>query len=142
MKYLHLTFDFSTYSKKSGEDFAKFCGLLIIYELEQVIPSKPVEGVVYGRLFTFSPPTRASQFSEQTTIDNRCEDLTWLFMIFALKFRHSEKTTKVWNNLPLHLMFTKQKTNQVGDCFQFCGLLRKPELLKKISGRLHLVQRD
>ena len=63
-------------------------------------------------------------------------------MIFALKFGHSEKTTKVWNNLPLHLMFTKQKTNQVGDCFQFCGLPRKPELLKKILGRLPLVQRD
>ena len=25
------------------------------------MPSEPVEGVVFGRLFTFSPPTRASQ---------------------------------------------------------------------------------
>ena len=25
---LHLTFDYSTYSQKYGEDFAKFCGLL------------------------------------------------------------------------------------------------------------------
>ena len=30
---LHLTFDYSTYSPKLGEDFAKFCGLLRIYEL-------------------------------------------------------------------------------------------------------------
>ena len=30
---LHLTFDYSTYSQKLGEDFAKFCGLLRIYEL-------------------------------------------------------------------------------------------------------------
>ena len=28
-----LTFDYSTYSQKLGEDFAKFCGLLRIYEL-------------------------------------------------------------------------------------------------------------
>ena len=35
------------------------------------MPSKPVEGVVFGRLFTFLPPTRASQFSEQTAIDDR-----------------------------------------------------------------------
>ena len=27
------TFDYSTYSQKIGEDFAKFCGLLRIYEL-------------------------------------------------------------------------------------------------------------
>ena len=30
---LHLTFDYSTYNQKLGEDFAKFCGLLRIYEL-------------------------------------------------------------------------------------------------------------
>ena len=35
------------------------------------MPSKLVEGVVYGHLFIFSPPTRASQFSEQTAIDDR-----------------------------------------------------------------------
>ena len=29
----HLTFDYSTYSQKFGEDFAKFCGLLRIYKL-------------------------------------------------------------------------------------------------------------
>ena len=28
-----LTFDYSRYSQKQGEDFAKFCGLLRIYEL-------------------------------------------------------------------------------------------------------------
>ena len=33
MRNLHLTFDHSTYSQKLGEDFAKFCGLLRIYEL-------------------------------------------------------------------------------------------------------------
>ena len=43
-----------------------------------------------------------------------------------LKFGHSEKTIRIWNNLPLDLTFTK--SNLVGDCFQFCGLLRKPEL--------------
>ena len=33
MRNLHLTFDYNTYSQKLGEDFAKFCGLLRIYEL-------------------------------------------------------------------------------------------------------------
>ena len=33
MRNLPLTFDYSTYSRKLGEDFAKFCGLLRIYEL-------------------------------------------------------------------------------------------------------------
>ena len=33
LRNLPLTFDYSTYSQKQGEDFAKFCGLLIIYEL-------------------------------------------------------------------------------------------------------------
>ena len=33
LRNLHLTFDYSTYSQKLGEDFAKFCGLLRIYEL-------------------------------------------------------------------------------------------------------------
>ena len=33
MRNLPLTFDFSTYSQKLEEDFAKFCGLLRIYEL-------------------------------------------------------------------------------------------------------------
>ena len=35
------------------------------------MPRKPVVGVIFGRLFTFSPPTRASQLSEQTAIDDR-----------------------------------------------------------------------
>ena len=30
---LPLTFDYSSYGQKLGEDFAKFCGLLRIYEL-------------------------------------------------------------------------------------------------------------
>ena len=33
LQNLHLTFDYSTYSQKLGGDFAKFCGLLRIYEL-------------------------------------------------------------------------------------------------------------
>ena len=33
LRNLHLTFDYITYSQKLGEDFAKFCGLLRIYEL-------------------------------------------------------------------------------------------------------------
>ena len=33
LRNLHLTFDYSTYSQKLGEDFATFCGLLRIYEL-------------------------------------------------------------------------------------------------------------
>ena len=33
LRNLHLIFDYSTYSQKKGEDFAKFCGLLRIYEL-------------------------------------------------------------------------------------------------------------
>ena len=37
MRNLQLTFDYSTHSQKSGEDFAKFCGLLRIYELYKII---------------------------------------------------------------------------------------------------------
>ena len=33
LRNLPLTFDNSTYGQKLGEDFAKFCGLLRIYEL-------------------------------------------------------------------------------------------------------------
>ena len=33
LRNLPLTFDYSTYSQKLGEDFAKCCGLLRIYEL-------------------------------------------------------------------------------------------------------------
>ena len=33
MRNLHLTFDYSTYNQMLGEDFAKLCGLLRIYEL-------------------------------------------------------------------------------------------------------------
>ena len=33
MRNLPLTFDYTTYSQKLGEDLAKFCGLLRIYEL-------------------------------------------------------------------------------------------------------------
>ena len=33
LRNLLLTFDYSTYSLKLGEDFAKFCGLIRIYEL-------------------------------------------------------------------------------------------------------------
>ena len=33
LRHLHLTFDYSKYSQKLCEDFAKFCGLLRIYEL-------------------------------------------------------------------------------------------------------------
>ena len=33
LRNLPLTFDYSTYGQKLEEDFAKFCGLLRIYEL-------------------------------------------------------------------------------------------------------------
>ena len=33
LRNLPLTFDYSTYNQKLGEDFTKFCGLLRIYEL-------------------------------------------------------------------------------------------------------------
>ena len=35
-----------------------------------MILSDPIEGVVFIRLFTFSPPTRSSQISEQKAIDD------------------------------------------------------------------------
>ena len=35
----------------------------------------PQKGVVYDRLFTFSPPTREFQLSEQTAIDDRPEPM-------------------------------------------------------------------
>ena len=47
MRNLPLTFDYSTYSQKKGEDFAKFCGLLRIYELND---KKKL--VVFGRKMT------------------------------------------------------------------------------------------
>ena len=37
LRNLPLTFDNSTYGQKLGEDFAKFCGLLRIYELYQEV---------------------------------------------------------------------------------------------------------
>ena len=33
LRNIHLTFDYSTYSQKKGEHFAKFCGLLRRYEI-------------------------------------------------------------------------------------------------------------
>ena len=51
MRNLHLTFDYSTYSQKVGEDFAKFCGLLRVYELYytgmtvQARPARPRPGL-------------------------------------------------------------------------------------------------
>ena len=33
LRNLHLTFDWHYIGKKKGEDFAKFCGLLRVYEL-------------------------------------------------------------------------------------------------------------
>ena len=35
LRNLPLTLDYSTYSQKLVEDFAKFCGLLRIYELKK-----------------------------------------------------------------------------------------------------------
>ena len=37
LRNLPLTFDYSTYGQKLGEDFAKFCGLIRIYELYCII---------------------------------------------------------------------------------------------------------
>ena len=37
MRNLHLTFDWHSKGQKQGEDFAKFCGLLIIYGLYKSI---------------------------------------------------------------------------------------------------------
>ena len=39
MQNLHLTFVLCSASQNQGEDFAKFCGLLRIYELYEVIVS-------------------------------------------------------------------------------------------------------
>ena len=36
LRNLPLTFDYSTYGQKLGEDLAKFCGLLRIYELYHI----------------------------------------------------------------------------------------------------------
>ena len=41
-----------------------------------------------------------------------------------LKFRFSEKATKIWRNLPQDLNITKQRPNLEGDSVKFCGLLR------------------
>ena len=55
----------------------------------------------------------------------------------SVKLGHSEKATKIWNNLPLDLTFTELSSNQVGECFKFCGLFKKPKLYscaKKSNG--------
>ena len=56
LRNLPLNFDYSTHSQKLGEDFAKFCGLLRIYEL--YIHSKttyfPNIWVAYPTSFNFS----------------------------------------------------------------------------------------
>ena len=49
LRNLPLTFDYSAYSQKLGEDFAKFCGLLRIYELYIHIPN-----IYLGLGFEFS----------------------------------------------------------------------------------------
>ena len=51
-----------------------------------------------------------------------------VFHLLLIKFGHYEKATKIWNNLPLDLTLMKWTSNYVGDCFKFCGLLRKPEV--------------
>jgi hypothetical protein len=50
------------------------------------------------------------------------------YTAISVNFGHSEKAAKISNNPPLDLTFTKGTSNHVGDCFKFCGLLRKPEL--------------
>ena len=40
----------------------------------------------------------------------------------------SKMVTKVCQNLPVDLNFTKSQSNQLGDFVNFFGLLRKPEL--------------
>ena len=45
-----------------------------------------------------------------------------------LKFGLSEKATKIWNNLPLNLL-----SKQVENCFELCGLHKKPAHYKKIN---------
>ena len=53
MRNLPLTFDHSTYSQKLGEDFAKFCGLLRIYELRYALDQGffPKIGVILKNSF-------------------------------------------------------------------------------------------
>ena len=46
--------------------------------LEVLIDGKPVVGVIYGRLFEFSRPTRVSQLLEQTAIDDRPKSMSSL----------------------------------------------------------------
>ena len=66
------------------------------------MPRKPVVGVVFGRLFTFSPPTRASQLRP---IDNRPELWT---DILELLFNDGEsgKTLRL-NDLNSYLFYGK-----------------------------------
>ena len=44
---LPLTLDYSTYGQNLGEDFAKFCGLLRIYELYQQTLYKVIKSMYY-----------------------------------------------------------------------------------------------
>ena len=68
MRNLHLTFDCSIYSQKLWEDFAKFCGLLRIYELYIIwktfvffqdvdpLPEVDVAAIDNGLAFPFKHP--------------------------------------------------------------------------------------
>ena len=70
MLNLHLTFDYSTYSQKFGEDFAKFCGLLRIYELYAGIVHKNLYALAYFDNF-LSFLLRMEHFSADAIIKSR-----------------------------------------------------------------------
>ena len=72
MQTLHLTFDCMYCSQKLGEDFAKFCGLLRIYEL--YIPSTIFNSEAEGRrdeydIFLLSRDTNKYLFSLEIVHD-------------------------------------------------------------------------
>ena len=88
LRNLHLTFVYSTYRQKQGGDFAKFCGLLRIYEL-----------YLCSCIITFLTNQRETKKIYQPFACSKFREP--LRYILALKFRYSKKGTKIWKNIPL-----------------------------------------
>ena len=83
-----LTFDDSTYSQKLGKDFAKFCGLLRIYELYQVNDCSNENLVITGGAHFLSHCLKMAFVTE----------MWWHF--FLVQKCWSPLTERLWQYLP------------------------------------------
>ena len=93
------------------------------------MPSEPVEGVIFGRLFTILPPTRASQFSKHTVIDDRPEPMLSPLnhhAYFSLNrcWQIRTQKTQFFRDIPIFL-YCKAKMNHLYNCCCLFGKLTK-----------------